>query len=199
MFTGIIQTIGEITDISQKNGGYRFVIKNQDIINNVQLGSSVCTSGVCLTVAKLNREEDVMIFDVMLETVRKTNLESKKIGDKVNLEPSLRLGDEMGGHIVFGHVDMTTKVTKITPDGDSTLMMFAIPKDIEAYIVPQGTIAIDGVSLTIARTSETEFGVSLVDYTMEHTTISKLKVGDYVNIEGDMLAKYVAKAISLQK
>jgi len=135
----------------------------------------------------------------MIETVKKTTLGNKKIGDTVNIEPSLRLGDEMGGHIVFGHVDCTTTVASIEPDGDSTILMFQISKDVAAYIVPQGTISIDGVSLTIARVSQDTFGVSLVEYTLKHTTLFELKVGDCVNIEGDMLAKYVARAIALQK
>lgn len=192
MFTGIIQSIGRIHTIEAKGTGFRFFISDAIVSKKVQLGSSVAVSGVCLTVAQLDGE--VMVFDVMPETVRKTTLSEKKEGDRVNLEPSLRLGDEVGGHFVFGHVDCTGVVMEIKKDGENWLMTCEAPESIRAYMAPQGTLSVDGVSLTIARLAEDKFTVSLVDYTWEHTTLSSLAEGGRVNLEGDMLAKYVAHA-----
>lgn len=193
MFTGIIQSFGVITKIEAKDTGFRFFISNASIAKKVQLGSSVAVSGVCLTVAELHDEK--MVFDVMPETVRKTTLSFKKEGEKVNLEPSLRMGDEVGGHFVFGHVDCTASVRGVEKDGDNWLVTIEAPEVVQMYMTPQGTIAVDGVSLTIARLGEDNFTVSLVEYTWEHTTLSLLQKGDRVNLEADMLAKYVAKSV----
>lgn len=196
MFTGIIQTVGTITKKEAKDTGFRFFILDQYIASKVQLGSSVAVNGVCLTVAALH--EGTMVFDVMPETVRKTTLALKKEGDTVNLEPSLRLGDEVGGHFVFGHVDCTARVEDIQRDGDNWLVTIEAPETVRAYMAPQGTISVDGVSLTIARLDEDRFTVSLVEYTWQHTTLSSLAKGDKVNLEGDMLAKYVANSLKVK-
>jgi len=193
MFTGIIQSLGVIKKIEPKDMGFRFFISHDGVVKKVQLGSSVAVSGVCLTVAEI--DNDTMIFDVMPETVRKTTLSLKKEGDTVNLEPSLRLGDEVGGHFVFGHVDCTASVEDIQKDGDNWLVFIEAPDTVRGYMAPQGTICVDGVSLTIARLDGTRFGVSLVEYTWKHTTLSLLSKGDRVNLEGDMLAKYVFEQV----
>lgn len=193
MFTGIIQSIGKINTIEAKDTGFRFFISDTIISKKVQLGSSVAVSGVCLTVAQLDGE--IMVFDVMPETVRKTTLSEKKEGDPVNLEPSLRMGDEVGGHFVFGHVDCTAVVHEIKKDGDNWLVTIEAPESVRVYMAPQGTISVDGVSLTIARLTEDRFTVSLVDYTWAHTTLSSVAEGGRVNLEGDMLAKYVISGI----
>lgn len=197
MFTGIIRSIGHIDKIDAKDTGFRFFVSEAEISKKVQLGSSVAVCGVCLTVAELQGE--TMVFDVMPETVRKTTLSEKKPGHYVHLEPSLRVGDEIGGHFVFGHVDCTAGVLGIEKDGDNWLMIFEAPPTVRPYMAPQGTIAVDGVSLTVARLAEDSFTVSLVEYTWDHTTLSDLKKGDKVNLEADMLAKYVASALHTQK
>lgn len=193
MFTGIVQSVGTVKRIEKKEKGFRFFIFDEATATRVQLGSSVSVSGVCLTVADIQRE--TMMFDVMPETVRKTTLAEKKEGDAVNLEPSLRMGDEVGGHFVFGHVDCTGMVRDITKDGDNWLVTFDAPEAVRIYMAPQGTISVDGVSLTIARLGEDWFTVSLVEYTWKHTTLSFLKKADKVNLEADMLAKYVTERI----
>lgn len=193
MFTGIVQSIGTVEKADKKEAGYRFVIKDAYCAARVQLGSSVCVQGVCLTVAELDR--DSMAFDVMPETVRKTTFGEIRPGDTVNMEPSLRMGDELGGHFVFGHVDCTAIVDAVERDKDNWLVTIVVPEHVYHYLAPQGTISVDGVSLTIARLGEGKFVVSLVEYTWEHTTLHALKPGNRVNIEADMLAKYVANAV----
>lgn len=195
MFTGIIQSLGNIKKIEVKDAGFRFFISNDIITKKIQLGSSVAVSGVCLTVAQIHDGD--MVFDVMPETVRKTTLSLKQEGDKVNLEPSLRFGDEVGGHFVFGHVDCTAGVRDIEKDGENWLVTIEAPEAVRLYMAPQGTISVDGVSLTIARLGEDFFTVSLVEYTWQHTTLSLLRKGDRVNVEGDMLAKYVARSLKV--
>ncbi len=145
-------------------------------------------SGVCLTVAKKVGRK--IWFDVMPETLQKTILGDLKENDTVNVEPSLRLGDEVGGHFVFGHVDGIATIKQIRADGNSRLLTVRPPKELMRYMAPQGSVAINGVSLTVARVRKTDFIVSLVDYTLVHTTLKHLSKGAKVNIECDMLAKY---------
>ncbi|MFH1286296.1 MAG: riboflavin synthase [Candidatus Magasanikbacteria bacterium] len=190
MFTGIVKSIGIIKEIKPKGDGYFFSI-GTSLLEYVAIGSSLAVGGVCLTVCE--KEGDVIKFEIMPETLRKTILESKKEGDSVNIEPSLKIGDEVGGHFVYGHVDGVGKVLEIAKDGDGVLVSIEPPKNLMKYIAPQGSIAVDGVSLTIAQVNKDSFMVSLVSYTLVNTTLGKLEVGGGVNIETDMLAKYLER------
>src|SRR3990167_5701137 len=178
MFTGIIKSIGEINKINEKEQGIELVIAF-DVNQSISIGSSVCICGVCLTVTDL--KDNLFSFDVMPETIRKTTLNFKQIGSKVNIEMVLRVGDELCGHFVYGHIDGIGKVVSIKNEVDN---------DIMKYIVPQGSVAVDGVSLTVARLGSNTFTVSLIPFTLENTTLGELRVGEKVNIESDMLAKF---------
>ncbi len=186
MFTGIIKSIGEIKRIDEKEAGFQLVVDINDC-SGVSVGSSVCVSGICLTVISL--DDNLVRFDVMPETIKKTSLNSKQVGSKVNIENTLRVGDELGGHFVYGHVDGVGKVVSIKEQGDNKLIEFEADENIMKYIAPQGSIAVDGVSLTVASFTENTFTVSLIPFTLENTTLGLLKVGDEVNLESDMLAK----------
>ena len=185
MFTGIIETIGKIVVF---NGAYLMIQTPKDF--RVRLGDSVAVAGVCLTVGKIERRQ--VRFDLMKETLRKTALLGKKTGEVVNLERSLKAGDRIGGHFVYGHVDGVGEVTPLlAKEGlGEVLLQIKPPPALMIYIVPQGAVALDGASLTVARVSKTSFTVSLVPYTLKHTTLGALKPRDKVNIEVDMMAKY---------
>lgn len=191
MFTGIVHHIGTIQDIKHSSRGAYLLLETKTSIKQIMLGSSVCVSGVCLTVAKKNGRK--LWFDVMDETLQKTTIADWKKGDQVHVEPSLRMGDEVGGHFVFGHVDTTGEIKEITKLRNCRLLRVYLSKDMMKYIVPQGSVAIDGVSLTVAKVGKVDFMVSLVGYTLLHTTLKNLVKRDMVNIECDMLAKYVVK------
>lgn len=190
MFSGIIQTVGEV--ISVASGA--FGIRDKEIAERSTLGSSVAVAGVCLTVAK--KIGDTLLFAVMPETLKKTTLGQKKVADRVNLEPALRVGDELGGHFVYGHVDGVGEVQAVRADGEATLVTIQISKELMRSLAPQGSVAVDGVSLTVARQKADAIIVSLVPYTLEHTTLGQLRTGDGVNIECDMLVKMAARGIT---
>lgn len=187
MFSGIVKEIGRITSLDT---GY-LVVSCSGIVPQMTEGSSVSVSGVCLTVSKKNGE--TLVFDVMPETIRKTTLGGKRIGDAVNLESSLRLGDEIGGHLVYGHVDGIGTVTNVEKEGDAVLVTIQLPQELMRCMALQGSVAIDGVSLTVARLDGDMITVSLVQYTLLQTTLGILKKDDRVNIESDIMAKYVQR------
>jgi len=193
MFTGIVQEVGTIKSINEKAGEIRLIVSVRPP-KFVKLGSSVAVSGVCLTVA--NMSDGQLEFDVMHETIKKTSLSDKHEGSLVNIEYSLRAGDEIGGHFVYGHVSHVAQVKSLKSKVKSRILTIVLPSKIASYIVPQGSVAIDGVSLTVASVSEDSFDVSLVDYTLEHTTLKDLKVVDMVNIEVDVLARYASKILN---
>ena len=185
MFTGIVEEIGKV--VSAQAG--RLVIGARETLKNIKSGGSVAVNGVCLTVTDFNATS--FTFDIMPETLKRTNLGGLKTGDKVNLERPLAFGGEVGGHLVQGHIDDTGEVIMVTPEGDSVLMRFEAPPGVMRYVVPKGFIALDGVSLTITERDDKSFGVSLVDYTLKHTNLGSRKVGERVNVEADIIAKYV--------
>lgn len=166
----------------------RLVIETAYIAKFIQLGASVAVQGVCLTVSA--KKNGLLTFGVMPVTFKKTTLGKLKAGDAVNMETSLKIGDEIGGHFVFGHVDAVAKVLNVERDGETVLVTIQPPKSLLRYLVPQGSVAVDGVSLTVAKKSAANFTVSLVSHTAAHTTLGQLMPGSAVNIECDMLAKY---------
>jgi len=185
VFTGIVEEVGKI--ISARPGN--LAIAAGDVLQGIERGASMAVNGVCLTVTSF----DIKTFsvDVMPETLSRTNLGLLGAGDGVNLERALPLGGRLGGHLVQGHVDATGRVTSVTRDGDSMLVGFEAPPQLMPYIVEKGFIAIDGVSLTIVSKNASSFQVSVVDYTRQHTTLGSRRVGDVVNLEADIIAKYV--------
>lgn len=193
MFTGIITGMGQIKSIKFKQEGSEIAVECGKIGKAAKKGSSICIGGTCLTVIK--KEKNKLFFDVMPETYKKTTLEFKKIGDKVNLEGTLRAGDELGGHFVYGHVDCVGEVVKTEDQGDNRLVTFRPPFDFMKYIAPQGSVAIDGTSLTVASFNKDTFTVSLIPFTLKNTTLGKLNVGDKVNLEADMMIKYIKKLL----
>ena len=197
MFTGIIQSIGKIISLQQKQGDYHFVIStNFKKTQDIQLGDSIACNGVCLTVTRLQNDE--ISVDVSLETLSKTNLGDWQIGDNINLEKSMCLNDLLGGHLVSGHVDSVASCTGINASARSSVYKFSIPKELDKYIVKKGSIAINGVSLTVNSIDNYIVSVNLIPHTLEHTNLGLLKVKDKVNIEIDTIARYVEKMVNPQ-
>jgi riboflavin synthase len=187
VFTGIIQETGSTVSVAA--GKLR--IAAGDILQGVQLGGSIAVNGVCLTVTGFNSKS--FSVDVMPETLSRTNLGRLRSGDKVNLERPLALGGEVGGHLVQGHIDGTGKIISIVPEGEAVLVKFETLPEIMRYIVPKGFIAVDGASLTVTTRDAGTFGVSIVAFTRQHTTLADKKIGDTVNLEADIIGKYVAE------
>lgn len=189
MFTGIIHILGKVVEKKGTKELCSFVIEIPSRIKNVTLGSSIAINGVCLTLTK--KKGTHYHFDVMKETLDKTTLSSVSTGNTVHVEPSLKVGDEIGGHFVYGHVDGIGKVKQTQKIADTLLLTVVPPKNLLKYCVPQGSITVNGVSLTIARLTKTSCTVSLVPFTLQKTNLASLKKGETVNIECDMLAKYI--------
>jgi riboflavin synthase len=190
MFTGIIEELGHL----EKADDTLFTISVSDsFYKELKLGSSVATNGTCLTVKTLS-EPNMFTVEVMPETQRRTALgEQLKAGVSVNLELAMRPVDRLEGHIVQGHVDGVGKVESVTQDGNSHMYSFSVPAGLERYIIEKGSIAINGVSLTVISVTDSTFTVGIIPYTLEHTTFSDLKAGDPINLEVDMVAKYIEK------
>jgi riboflavin synthase len=189
LFSGIIEAVGQIGAVAIAGGGARLTIASP--FTGLELGESVCVSGVCLTVIASDKES----FEVGVspETLRRSRFATLKSGDDVNLERSLRLGDRLSGHLVFGHVDGVGRLASITVDGDSRLCRFEAPEAISRYLVEKGSIAVDGVSLTVFSCQVLSFSVSIIPHTARVTTLGNLRPGDEVNLESDMIARYVEK------
>ena len=192
MFTGIIQTVGRIARLEPRGGDVRLAIDTAGLdLTDVQLGDSIAVSGVCLTAVTL--EARGFSADVSNETLSLTTLGKLKAGDPVNLEKALRLADRLGGHLVSGHVDGLGKVVSVTPDGRSQRWVFEVPTTLSRYIAAKGSVCIDGTSLTVNEVAGQRFGVNLIPHTVENTAFHARRPGDAVNIEIDMLARYVAR------
>ena len=187
MFTGIVEEIGRVTSAQPGN----LVITASQVLPGMELGGSIAVNGVCLTVTGFNSR--AFVVDIMPETLRRTNLGLLGAGDEVNLERPLTPEKQLGGHFVQGHIDDTGRVTSVTWDGEAMLIRIEAPAEAMRYIVNQGFIAVDGVSLTIVDCDASSFLVSIVDYTRKHTTLGSKQVGDLVNLEVDIIAKYLER------
>ena len=198
MFTGIVEDIGHVKGFKrkQKESVLTFEVGRIDI-REVELGESIAVNGTCLTVTSIGENE--FTVDASHETLSKTNLGQLKKGDRVNLERSLRVGGKLGGHIVTGHVDGVGKVESRKKRGDSHIFRFSVPKALARYIVEKGSVAVDGVSLTVNEVKGREFMVNIIPYTLDETIFGGLKKGDVVNIECDIIGKYVEKFVNLGK
>ena len=192
MFTGIVTDIGKIIEL-EKRGDLRARIQTDYDINTIAIGASIACDGICLTVIKTGSNW----FDVEIsaESVQKTHLKFNTwvIGAYLNLERALRVGDELGGHLVSGHVDGVVEIIDMKEEGDSTRFVFSAPQDLQKFIAPKGSVALNGTSLTVNEVSELNFGVNIIPHTKEVTTLGTSKIGDYLNLEIDTLARYVAR------
>ena len=190
MFTGIITDVGEVQRTEQR-GDLRARIGTRYDMARVDMGASICCDGVCLTV--VGKGEGWFDVDISAETVSKTNLDSWAEGKRVNLERSLKVGDELGGHIVSGHVDGIAEVVELHDEGDSTRVTLRAPEGLERFIAPKGSVALNGTSLTVNEVAGRDFGINFIPHTKEVTTWGDVTVGDRVNLEIDTLARYVAR------
>lgn len=193
MFTGIITDIGRVLQTEQQSD-LRARIGTAYDINKIDLGASVACDGVCLTVVAIGTNPENW-FDVQIsaETLSKTNISSWTAGKWLNLERALKVGDELGGHIVSGHVDGLAKVVALRHEGDSLRATFRAPHTLAKFIAPKGSVALNGTSLTVNEVNDTDFGINFIPHTQQATTWSKVKLGDLVNLEVDTMARYVAR------
>ncbi|WP_119268952.1 riboflavin synthase [Taklimakanibacter deserti] len=195
MFTGIITDIGEVIAI-EKRGDTRLTIATNYDPDTIALGASIACSGCCLTVVETGRLQDGRGFfavDASAETLARSTLGAWGIGTRINLERPLKIGDELGGHVVSGHVDDVGEIVSIVPEGDSLRFRFRVSPEIARFIAPKGSVSIDGTSLTVNEVEGSEFGVNIIPHTQAVTTWGKAEAGDQVNVEIDMLARYVAR------
>lgn len=203
MFTGIVTDIGEIVTVAPggqagaKAGDRRFVVRTKHDMKPIAIGASIACSGCCLTVIDkgIEKDDDWFAVEVSGESLAKTHLGDWAVGSRINLELSLKLGDELGGHLVYGHVDGVGTVVSMTPEGGSVRFVFEAPADIARFIAAKGSVAIDGISLTVNEVAGNRFGVNVISHTQAVTTLGQAKIGQRVNLEVDMLARYVARLL----
>ena len=190
MFTGIVEEVGKVVELDD----HRLSVVGQLALEGAKLGDSIAVNGACLTVVALNEGE--FSVDLAPETIRRTSLGRVGSGDWVNLERPMAVSDRLGGHIVQGHVDGTGRVTSIRPEEDCFVVRISAPKRLMPYIVEKGFIAVDGISLTVVKRGASSFTVSVIPYTMEHPNLKGKSVGDRVNLEVDIVAKYVESLLA---
>ncbi len=191
MFTGLIQAVGTISATAPKGRGRTLSVDLSALKTLPAVGDSVAVSGVCLTVTSL--AGSVATFDAVAETVSRTTLGKLSVGAGVNLEPALRVGEPLGGHIVQGHVDATGKILAIQVSAESRTFRFSLPESIRALVASQGSIAVDGISLTVVAAGPDYFTVAIIPHTLAETTLADRVAGDLVNLEADVLARYAAR------
>ena len=192
MFTGIITDIGELTAL-EKRGDWQLRIKTNWNTRDIKIGASIACSGICLTV--LNVKKDHFDVAASMETVNVTTLKDWEVGKKINLERALKVGDELGGHIVSGHVDGIVEICEIKPEKDSYRIKFRIEDLMRGLIASKGSVAIDGISLTVNSVTDRSFDVNIISHTWKETTLGFSMIGDTANLEIDMLARYVASLL----
>ncbi len=194
MFTGIITDIGEVSTVEMRGDLHARISTRYDM-KGVDLGASIACNGICLTV--VDKGAGWFDVDISAESIAKTNIMQGNVawpvGTKLNLERALKLGDELGGHIVSGHVDGVARVVSVQDEGESTRFVFAAPDSLARFIAPKGSVALNGTSLTVNDVNKQEFGVNIIPHTKQHTTWHGVKAGDKVNLEIDTLARYVAR------
>ncbi|MBU5675808.1 riboflavin synthase [Alkaliphilus sp. MSJ-5] len=197
MFTGLVEEIGTVQSILKGSRSASIVIKAKKVLENIKLGDSIATNGVCLTVIAFS--SDSFQVDVMAETMRKTNLNNLTPGSKVNLERALMLGDRLGGHLVSGHIDGVGIIKDFRREDNAIWVSIAAPSNILKYVIYKGSIAIDGISLTVAYVDNEIFKVSVIPHTKEITTLLTKNIGEEVNLEGDMIGKYIERFLSFKE
>jgi riboflavin synthase len=193
MFTGLIIELGEVMALDRRGPGARLAIRGRKITHDIAIGDSIAVNGVCLTVT--SAEKDCVHFDVSAETLDCSNIGVLKRSDRVNLEPSLRLDSKLGGHFVTGHIGATGKIRSRKAIGDSERIEIEAPATVLKYLAPKGSVAVDGISLTIVDVMQDSFSIVIIPHTASVTTIGFKKAGDTVNLEPDILAKYVERLL----
>ncbi len=197
MFTGLIEEVGSVKSVYTFGGGIKLTIEAKNILNDIKTGDSININGTCQTVVSF--DENSFTVEAVEETLKKTNLGFLKSGSKVNLESSLTLNKKLGGHFVLGHVDSTGKITSVEKLSSSILVSISYPVKFSNYVINVGAITVNGVSLTIAKFNKNAFTVSVIPHTWQETNLQFLKVGDEVNLEFDILGKYVAKILGKEE
>jgi riboflavin synthase len=194
MFTGLIREVGRVAAVDGGTDGVRLTIEAPETARDARLGDSIALSGVCLTV--VDRTDGRLAFDAVPETLARSSLQTLEPGSRVNVEPALRAGEPLGGHYVQGHVDGVGRVRSVEPEGDGRRIWVDAPPQLMRYVVEKGSVAVEGTSLTVADLDERGFAVALIPHTLGETTLGELEPGDPVNLEADVLAKYVEKLLA---
>lgn len=194
MFTGIIEEVGTICSVTKGSQSAVLTIEASQVLEGTKIGDSIAVNGVCLTVTTMTTQK--FTADVMAETLRRSSLGSLKRGSQVNLERAMAADGRFGGHIVSGHIDGTGEIASLTREDNAVWVRISTPQSLLKYIVKKGSIAIDGISLTVADVTDTDFSVSIIPHTGAETTLLTRKKGDIVNLENDMIGKYVDKLLS---
>lgn len=194
MFTGIVEEIGIVRSVTLGGSSGALTISAKKVLEGMKLGDSISVEGACLTVSEIGR--DYFQADVSAETASRTNLRWLRAGDRLNLERALRVGDRIGGHQMSGHIDGLGQIKSILTDGDYYQVKIEVPPNIMRYIVEKGSVGVDGISLTVASCSSEEFEVAVIPFTARATTLTRKKIGAKVNIECDMIGKYVEKVLT---
>lgn len=197
MFTGLVAELGTVQSLARQGESYHLTVSAAKVMVNLKIGDSVAVNGACLTVVRL--DGGAFTADVMPETVRLTNIGQLRVGDKVNLERTLRLCDGLDGHIVSGHVEGQGVIAGRRPEGIAMVVNISAPPELLKYIIKKGSVAIDGISLTVTQTTDTDFSVSLIPHTAKETTLGFKDVGDKVNLETDIIGKYVERMLNWDK
>ncbi len=199
MFTGLVRCMGTVREASSFGKGRRFRIDIGELSANAELGQSIAVNGVCLTVAALDRKASEAMFEAVAETASRTNLVFLKPGGAVNLEPALKVGEALDGHIMLGHVDAVAEVAGVaSAEQDARIIRIALPKSIRRLVAEKGSIAVDGISLTVAQAGDDWFTVTVIPHTWKHTTLASLRPGDGVNLEADVMARYAARIMQFR-
>jgi riboflavin synthase len=197
MFTGLIEDLGEVKRIEKRGENLSFLISSHLNLQEFKTGDSIAVNGACLTIISLTPKG--FTVEVSPETIRRTNLRDLKEGDRVNLERALKLSDRLGGHLVLGHVDGTGIMNRKVREGEFWHITFSAPQEVMRYVIEKGSIAIDGISLTVNQCGEKDFTVTIIPFTLNHTNLGQRKVGDRVNLEADLIGKYVEKFLGFIK
>ncbi len=193
MFTGLVESQAAVLEILPEPAGKRLIVARPEFWNDCQIGDSICVSGCCLTIVELDSQR--MVFQAGEETLSRTTLENLRSGNSINVERAMKLGDRIGGHLVSGHVDGVGQVVARENDDEWAKITFSASVELMRQMVSKGSICVDGVSLTLVDVDDSKFSVALIPHTLEVTTLGQLRVGDRVNLETDMLAKYVQRQL----
>lgn len=193
MFTGLVETMGVVDALLPQGPGVRLTVRSVLVASDAKLGDSIAVNGCCLTIIAI--EGDHVSFEAGSETLSRTNLGRLQVGGGVNLERSLQLGDRLGGHLVTGHIDALGELVELRHEGPWAFLVFKLPSPLARQVVSKGSITVDGVSLTVVDVTAESFSVALIPHTLEITTLGRLQLGDAVNLETDLLAKYVERQL----
>jgi len=199
MFTGLIENVGRLTARERRGAAGKLVVQTALPLSEFNIGDSVAVNGACLTVERILADRRALQFHTLAETLDRTNLGRRPLGSLVNLERSMRPGDRLGGHFVLGHVDACAPVLEIGRAGDDIRLRVALPPDLAPLVIPKGSIAVDGISLTIAALADDWFECRIIPHTWEATNLHGLSAGDVVNLEADVLGKYVQRFLALRE